>query len=92
MSTFKIIDQDGAVLNHIKYAASERDTDPAEVATEKRRAEALHKKQAWLTKYDPNLRLSIVECADRGYPLLDKSIALSTTKSTPKTSSRRAAP
>ncbi len=75
MTTFKIIAQDGAVLNHVKFAATERDTDPSEVATEKRRDEALRKKQGWLTKYDPNLKLSIIECDDRGPPLVSQVAA-----------------
>lgn len=59
---FKILRKDtGACLNVIEAGDRERDGDEPHVKREKRRLTAESKKQRWLSNYDPNLSLIILE-------------------------------
>jgi hypothetical protein len=68
-STFRIMDDKGNCINHIKMADSERDGDDFYTRIAKRLADAQKKRNKWAGDYLRDEKLTIVLCDAQGYPV-----------------------
>lgn len=68
-STFRIVDEKGNCINHIRFAESERDGDDLDTRIAKRLASAQKKRNQWASDYLRNDKLTIVPCDAQGAPI-----------------------
>lgn len=67
--TFRVVDEAGNSLNHVKIAANERPGDNIDICVEKRLAEANSKRGKWASDYFRDETLIVIPCDAQGFPL-----------------------